>query len=141
LAPGGLSQRLLPDYIKSGQLISLWSFHGWSGLQHVSKRKKVKNNMVEKIIQNGEGTIIDVRTRAEFQSGHAAGSINIPVSELMQRIDEVKLLESPLVLCCASGGRSSMASHLLKQQGIACHDAGPWLNVNYLQSQSVSKTA
>jgi phage shock protein E len=93
--------------------------------------------MVEQIIKNGEGTILDVRTRAEFQGGHAEGSVNIPVGELMQRLEEVKVLKSPLVLCCASGGRSSMATHLLKQQGIACHDAGPWVRVNYLQSQSV----
>jgi len=97
--------------------------------------------MVEEIIQNGEGTIIDVRTRAEFQGGNAAGSVNIPVNELIQRIEEFKSLKSPLVLCCASGGRSSMATQLLKQQGIACHDAGSWLTVNYLQSQSVSKVA
>ena len=97
--------------------------------------------MVERIIKNGEGTILDVRTRAEFQGGHAAGSVNIPVNELMQRIDEVKSLNSPLVVCCASGGRSSMAAHLLKQQGITCHDAGSWINVNYLQSQSVSKVS
>ncbi len=94
--------------------------------------------MVEKIIQNGEGTIIDVRTRAEFQGGNVAGSINIPVNELIQRIEEVKTLTSPLVLCCASGGRSSMAAHLLKQQGVACHDAGSWLTVNYLKNQSVN---
>ena len=93
--------------------------------------------MVERIIKNGEGTIIDVRTRAEFQGGHANGSVNIPVNELTQRIEEVKSLKSPLVVCCASGGRSSMAAHLLKQQGIACHDAGSWINVNYLQNQSV----
>ncbi len=97
--------------------------------------------MVEKLIQNGEGTIIDVRTRAEFQGGNAAGSVNIPVNELIKRIDEVKSLQYPLVLCCASGGRSSMAAHLLKQQGIECHDAGSWLTVNYLQSQSVRKVA
>jgi len=97
--------------------------------------------MVEMIIKNGEGTIIDVRSRSEFQGGHAAGSVNIPVNELMHRIEELKSLKSPLVLCCASGGRSSMAAHLLKQQGIECHDAGPWLAVNYLQSQSVNRLA
>jgi len=97
--------------------------------------------MVEQIIKKREGTILDVRTRAEFQGGHAAGSVNIPVNELMQRLTEVKLLKTPLVLCCASGGRSAMATHLLKQQGIACYDAGSWINVNYLQSQSVNKIA
>lgn len=93
--------------------------------------------MVEQIILNGEGTIIDVRSRAEFQGGHATGSINIPVSEIMTRIEEIKSLKQPLVLCCASGGRSSMATMLLKQQGVDCHNAGSWLNVNYLQSQLV----
>lgn len=93
--------------------------------------------MVEQIILNGEGTIVDVRTRAEFQGGHAAGSVNIPVNELMIRLDEVKSLKSPLVLCCASGGRSAMATMLLKQQGVQCHDAGSWINVNYLQAQNV----
>lgn len=97
--------------------------------------------MVEKIIQNGEGTIIDVRTRAEFQGGNATGSVNIPVNELIQRIEEVKSLKAPLILCCPSGGLSSMGTHLLKQQGVACHDAGSWLNVNHLQSKSVQKVA
>ena len=95
--------------------------------------------MVEQIIKKREGTIIDVRTSAEFQGGHAADSVNIPVNELMRRIDEVKSLKTPLVVCCASGGRSSMAAQLLKQQGIACHDAGSWVNVNYLQNQSVNR--
>jgi len=93
---------------------------------------------VNQIIQNQEGTIVDVRTHAEFQGGHVAGSINIPVNELSQRIEELKSLKSPLVLCCASGGRSSMAAHLLKQQGIACYDGGSWLSVNYLKNQSVN---
>lgn len=93
--------------------------------------------MVEQIILNNEGTIVDVRTRAEFQGGHAAGSVNIPVNELMTRLDEVKSLKSPLVLCCASGGRSAMATMMLKQHGVQCHDAGSWINVNYLQAQNV----
>ncbi|MDZ7646230.1 MAG: rhodanese-like domain-containing protein [Cytophagales bacterium] len=93
---------------------------------------------VEKIIQNQEGTIVDVRTPGEFQGGHVAGSINIPVNELSQRIEELKSLKSPLVLCCASGGRSAMAAHLLKQQAIACCDGGSWHSVNYLKNQSVN---
>ena len=93
--------------------------------------------MVEQIILNGEGTIIDVRTRAEFQGGHAAGSVNIPVNELMTRLEELKSMKAPYVLCCASGGRSAMATMMLKQQGVNCHDAGSWINVNYLQAQNV----
>jgi phage shock protein E len=106
-----------------------------------SKKKKNKFEIsmsIEKVIQNQECTIIDVRSAGEFQGGHVAGSINIPVNELTQRLSEVKALKLPLVLCCASGGRSAMASGLLKQQGITCYDGGSWLSVNYLRTQAVS---
>jgi rhodanese-related sulfurtransferase len=94
--------------------------------------------MIEKMIKHGEGTIVDVRTRQEFQGGHAAGSVNIPVNELLNRVEEIKLLKAPIIVCCASGGRSAMANQLLKQNGILCHDAGSWLTVNYLQTQHVN---
>ncbi len=93
---------------------------------------------LKKIIQSEKGTIVDVRTPAEFQGGHASGSINIPVNELAQRIDELKRLKSPLVLCCASGGRSAMATRLLSQHEFDCIDAGSWVSVNYLQNQSIN---
>lgn len=95
-------------------------------------------NTLKQLLQNNEGTIVDVRTPAEFRGGHVAGSVNIPVGELMHRLSELKELKQPLILCCASGGRSAMASHLLKQNQITCVDAGSWLSLNYLQAQTVS---
>ncbi len=35
-------------------------------------------------------TIVDVRTHAEFMGGHVAGSINIPLNEVVDRADEIK---------------------------------------------------
>ena len=90
----------------------------------------------EQIIKEKRGTIVDVRTPSEFMGGNVEGSINIPVQELQQRLDEVKNLKTPLVLCCASGGRSSMATDFLKNQGVECCNGGTWLDVNYYQSQS-----
>ncbi len=72
----------------------------------------------EKIIKEKLGTIVDVRTPAEFSGGNVAGSINIPLQELGARMDEVKALTQPLVLCCASGNRSGMATSILKQNGL-----------------------
>ena len=85
----------------------------------------------EKIIKENLGTIVDVRTTAEFQGGHVPGSINIPLQEIVARIDEVKALKSPLVLCCASGGRSGQVHGYLAQNGIECVNAGSWMDVNY----------
>ena len=82
-----------------------------------------------------KGTIIDVRTPAEFQGGHVAGSINIPVNEIMTKVEDIREMNGPLVLCCASGNRSGMAVHLLTAEGIECENGGSWLDVNRLQTQ------
>ncbi len=91
----------------------------------------------EQIIKEKQGTIIDVRTPNEFMGGNVAGSINIPLQEIQLRIDELKNLNQPLVLCCASGNRSGQATHFLSQQGIECCNGGSWLDVNYYQSQTI----
>ncbi|MGB0176405.1 MAG: rhodanese-like domain-containing protein [Owenweeksia sp.] len=85
---------------------------------------------VKELIENNKGTIVDVRTPAEFQEGHVAGSLNIPVQEINDRLDEVKSLKEPLILCCASGNRSGMAAQMLSQKGVECYNGGSWLNVN-----------
>ena len=90
---------------------------------------------VEQIIKEKKGTIVDVRTAREFSGGQVAGSRNIPLQEIMARMGELKSLEQPLILCCASGARSGQAAQYLSQQGIDCHNGGSWMNVNYFQSQ------
>jgi rhodanese-related sulfurtransferase len=92
---------------------------------------------VEQIIKEKQGTIIDVRTTSEFMGGNVEGSINIPLQEIQERMDELKILKKPLVLCCASGNRSGQATQFLSQQGIECCNGGSWLDVNYYQSQAV----
>ena len=77
-------------------------------------------------------TIVDVRTPSEFMGGNVAGSINIPLQEVTSRLEEIKKLPQPIILCCASGGRSGQATMFLKQNGIDCMNGGSWLDVNGL---------
>lgn len=84
---------------------------------------------------NTAKTVVDVRTRAEFMGGNVAGSINIPLNEIQARLDEIKNLKQPIVLCCASGNRSGQATAFLKNNGIDCENGGSWYDVYYeLQS-------
>ena len=76
-------------------------------------------------------TIIDVRTPEEFMGGNVAGSINIPLHEMALRLDEIKQIQQPVILCCASGARSAQATAYLKSLGIECENGGSWLTVNY----------
>jgi len=90
---------------------------------------------VEELVKENKCTIIDVRTPAEFRGGNVAGSINIPLQELDRKMEEIKKIKTPLVLCCASGGRSGVATQVLTQANIECYNGGSWLDVNYYQSQ------
>jgi phage shock protein E len=86
---------------------------------------------IEEALATGQGTVVDVRSAAEFYSGNVKGSINIPLQELSTRMEEIIALNQPLVLCCASGNRSGMATQILKQAGIDCGNAGSWLDVEH----------
>ena len=81
-------------------------------------------------------TIIDVRTPQEFMGGNVVGSINIPLNEITERVDEIKSMTQPIVLCCASGMRSSQATGFLKSHGIDCENGGSWLDVNFSSQQN-----
>ncbi len=77
-------------------------------------------------------TIIDVRTPGEFMGGNVVGSINIPLGEITSRLEDIKKMDQPIALCCASGGRSGQATMFLKQHGVDCFNGGSWLDVNGL---------
>jgi rhodanese-related sulfurtransferase len=91
----------------------------------------------ETVIKEKQGTIVDVRTAEEFRGGNAKGSVNIPLQEIEKRMDELKALNQPLVLCCASGGRSSNATQYLTQQGMECYNGGSWMDVEFYQTQTI----
>lgn len=92
------------------------------------------NPKVQEMLKNG-AVVIDVRTPAEFQGGHVAGAKNIPLNLISNRVEEIKAINKPLVLCCASGGRSGQATSYLRQHGIDCENGGGWMQVNALVNQ------
>ena len=61
-------------------------------------------------------TILDVRSEAERKLGYVAGSVNIPVDELRERVNELPN-DKDIVTYCAVGQRAYYAQRILKQQG------------------------
>jgi len=68
------------------------------------------------LLQRG-ATILDVRSPAEFASGHVDGAVNIPVDVLGSRLAQLGPKTRPVVLYCRSGARSAAAASMLKQAG------------------------
>ena len=62
--------------------------------------------------------VVDVRTEPEWREARVARSINIPLGQLPQRLDEVPR-DRAIVVHCGSGYRSSIAVSMLRRAGIS----------------------
>ena len=68
----------------------------------------------EKAIE--QGAIVDVRTSAEFQSGHLEGALSFPYTRLKTRLAELPK-NKRLFIHCGSGRRASLAASFLRSTG------------------------
>jgi rhodanese-related sulfurtransferase len=83
----------------------------------------------EVLSNNPDALYVDVRTAAEFESGHPAGAINIPVvfikgpgemepnAEFLAVAEKTLATDRKLVVGCMAGGRSQRACEILEQAG------------------------
>ena len=61
-------------------------------------------------------TILDVRQPAEYASGHIPGALLAPLPEITDHVPHIDP-ERPVLVYCASGGRSRVAAQILTEQG------------------------
>jgi rhodanese-related sulfurtransferase len=74
----------------------------------------------------GRPVILDVRTSQEFLAEHAPGSLNVPLDGLGADLPGVER-DHPILVCCATGARSSIAKVMLERLGFSdVVNAGPW---------------
>lgn len=71
--------------------------------------------------------IIDVRTGIEYDRGHVPDAFNIPVDRIKASAQRLKEANLPVILCCNSGDRSSIALQHLKAKGLKqVYNGGSW---------------
>jgi len=85
---------------------------------------------LQELYENG-AVIIDVRTPAEFKSGHGKNAINIPLNTISSNIAKIKKYDKPVITCCRSGMRSGQAAGILKGEGVEAYNGGTWQSVNF----------
>ncbi|MEE9207000.1 MAG: rhodanese-like domain-containing protein [Gemmatimonadota bacterium] len=62
--------------------------------------------------------VLDVRTPAEYAEGHIAGAVNIPHTELADRLSELEFETSEeIVVYCRTGRRARVAEAILAEAG------------------------
>jgi rhodanese-related sulfurtransferase len=64
-----------------------------------------------------EVLVLDVREHDEWEAGHVAGSLHVPLQELGGRYVELPVDRQTLVVCRV-GSRSAYATGFLVQQGV-----------------------
>ena len=69
-------------------------------------------------LASGGPLAVDVRTPREHDEKSVAGSVNIPLNQLAERLGELPA-DRPLLVYCAGGYRSSIAASLLQRAGFA----------------------
>lgn len=77
--------------------------------------RQVHFSQVRDLVESG-AYIIDVREKNEYEAGHLNTSVNIPMSEIRERINEVPT-DRPVYIHCKSGQRSYNVCLLLKHLG------------------------
>ncbi|MFB9570012.1 rhodanese-like domain-containing protein [Saccharopolyspora hordei] len=64
-----------------------------------------------------EGSVLlDVREEDEWRAGHAPDAVHLPMSDLVQRLDEIPEADQ-LYVICRSGGRSAKVTAYLNANG------------------------
>lgn len=73
--------------------------------------------------------VVDVRTQAEWNEGHAPCSVHIPLDIIETKADELKAYDE-IVIVCRSGARAGHAKMQLEAMGLKnIENLGPWQNV------------
>jgi rhodanese-related sulfurtransferase len=83
-------------------------------LEHVQQLSA--QELHNRIKKGGTLTIVDARAAREYESTHIEGAVNIPAPDLRKRYRELEP-ETPIVVMCSTGHRSSLGTSLLKQHG------------------------
>ena len=81
--------------------------------------KRISMDEAKTLMEKEEGYILlDVRTKGEYESGYIPGAINIPLSDIDEKIISFLPDKSQLILVyCRSGNRSREASDKLSKLG------------------------
>ena len=91
--------------------------------------RQVPVSEVRNLVENG-AYIVDVREKGEYAASHLKNAVNIPLSELRMRLNEIPK-DCPVYLHCRSSQRSYNAIMALYQHGFdnVINIAGSYLGI------------
>lgn len=100
---------------------------------HRGALRQVHVSHVRKLVEQ-RALIVDVREADEYAAGHIKGSVNIPLGQIRQRVDEIPR-DVPVYLHCRTGQRSYYAIMCLQGMGYTnlTNISGSFLGLSYFE--------
>jgi len=87
--------------------------------------------LLQEIPNAGRGTVIDVRTREEYDLGHPTAAVQIPWDLHLYYLDDLAELPKPWMFCCEEGFRSGLVVFSLQMLGFEeVYNVGRWIDVD-----------
>ncbi len=80
-------------------------------------------------LENDEAVLIDVRTPAEYEDGHAAPAVNVPLQDIQDGATPDATTDQHVYLYCRTGSRSAQATSELRQAGYNVTNLGGLQNM------------
>lgn len=110
----------LPGCCTLIRLVAVWAFVVPSAAHAIDHTKDSPTEVKRKIADN-QAVLVDVREQSEWDEGHVAGAVHLPLSSLNGRLtaeQQSKLPKDKIIyLHCKSGRRCLTAGEFLSKQG------------------------
>ncbi|NJX16787.1 rhodanese-like domain-containing protein [Tamlana crocina] len=87
-----------------------------------------KKRHVKQYLEQG-AVILDVRSQKEWDNGHIDEALHVPLDNLTDKVDEIKRLNKPVIVCCESGVRAAKAAKFLNLNNIKATNGGGWIGL------------
>ena len=77
-----------------------------------------QTELLSRIEDKTAPVILDVRSEAEYKSGHVPGAINVPYPDYQQPLDALSLKKGQeIIIYCESGRRAGKVEKAMKEMG------------------------
>lgn len=115
----------IDDAVRDLAMIGLDRIVGYVGTNEVERwaasnaaghlRQMTVSDLAERM-RTGDVAVVDVRSPTEYSTDRLGGATNVPLGQLVERIDSIPR-DRLVVVQCQSGGRSSIGASVLAEQG------------------------
>ena len=100
-------------------LLVLLGAIAWTFLHGMSRGvRRLSPSDATRLINHEEALVLDVRSDGEFRQGHIVNALNIPESQLAERLNKLNRYRGrPIIATCRTGQTSAKAGSTLSANG------------------------